>query len=184
MSNEKKFTDLNVETLVLVAVWEKPFVFQGCFKITELNGQNRVLFFFRCQSSHVEQINILHNDFSAHDYEFTHLYNELGLIQLNTLNQTQKYALYILKYALHTTLREMMLSRKQHFTSIDNIAMQAMINKITPILNRVSNFPEEEDHIGFAVAMDFCPKEEQGLLAVSALLAKLGNQDSATIKIH
>ena len=59
----------------------------------------------------------------------------------------------------------MISSRKIHFTSIDDIAMQAMINKIKSILNKELALPDD-DHIGFAVAMDFSPKEEMGRLAV------------------
>ena len=177
MSKDKKRIKLNIETLVLVAVWEKPFIFQGCFKVKELHGESEVLFFFRCQSSHIKQIDILHYDFSPHDYEFTHLYNELGLIQLKELNNAQEDALYALKYALHITLGEMLSSRAMHFTSIDDMAMQAMIHKITPILNGALMLPEES-HIGFAVAMDFCPKGEAGQLAVLELLNRLKNQDA------
>lgn len=161
-------TDINVETLILVAVWENPFIFQGCFKVTELHGDKTVLFFFRCQSSHENQMSILQDDFAPDDYEFTHLYNESGM-----LHAMHENALYLLKYALHVTLGEMLSSRSQHFTSIDDVAMRAMINKITPILNKELVFPEEE-HIGFAVAMDFCPKEETGKLAALALLNQPG----------
>ena len=169
MSKDKKRIALNVETLVLVAVWEKPFIFQGCFKIRELHEENESLFFFRCQSRHFQQMDILHHDFSPHDYEFTHLYNEMGLIPLKELEKAQEDALYALKYALHITLGEMLSSRAMHFTSIDDMAMQVMIQKITPILKGESMLPEES-HIGFAVAMDFCPKEETGQLAALALL--------------
>lgn len=175
MSNKKQIAGLNVETLVLVAVWENPFIFQGCIKITKLHENNEVLYFFRCQSNHTEQNDILNNDFSPDDYEYTHLYNELGFIQLSFIDPIKEYALDMMKYALHTTLREMISSRKIHFTSIDDIAMQAMINKIKPILNKELSLPDD-DHIGFAVAMDFSPKEEIGRLAVSALLKKLENQ--------
>ena len=51
-----------------------------------------------------------------------------------------------------------------------------MINKIKPILNKELTLPED-DHIGFAVAMDFSPQEEIGYLAVQALLNKLENQE-------
>jgi len=78
MSNKKKSLALNVETLVLVAVWETPFIFQGCIKITELHQDNRALFFFRCQSKHQAQQDILEDYFSSDDYEFTHLYHESG----------------------------------------------------------------------------------------------------------
>ena len=183
MSNEIKFKGLNVETLVLVAVWEHPFVFQGCFKITELQRDNTVLFFFRCQSGHLKQADILDHDFSPAYYEFTHLYNEFGLVQLNNLNHVQEDALYLLKYALHITLEEMLSSRKLHFTSIDDMAMQALINKVKPILSRELPLPEE-DHIGFAVAMDFFPEEEMALLAALALLSQLKNQDDTKIQSH
>ena len=56
-----------------------------------------------------------------------------------------------------------------HFTSIDDIAMQALIDRVRPMLNKELTLPED-DYIGFAVAMDFCPKEESGLLAALALL--------------
>lgn len=183
MSGKKKFTGLNVETLVLVAVWTPPFVFQGCFKVTELQGDNTALFFFRCESEHMKQTDILNHDFSFDHYKLTHLYNESGLIQLNTLNQAQEDALYLLKYALHITLGEMLSSRKTHFTSIDDIAMQALIDKVKPILNSGLTVPEEE-HIGFAVAMDFCPEEETALLAALALLGEFKNQDAKVIQIH
>ena len=129
-------------------------------------------------SNHQEQNDILNNDFSSDDYEFTHLYNESGFIQLSITDPTKEYALDMMKYALHVTLREMISNRKIHFTSIDDIAMQAMINKIKPILNKELALPEDE-HIGFAVAMDFSPKEKMGSLAVQALLNKLENQEKS-----
>ncbi|MBI2786031.1 MAG: hypothetical protein HYX60_06900 [Legionella longbeachae] len=174
MSTKKKLLRINVETLVLVAVWENPFIFQGCIKITELHENNEVLYYFRCQSNHKKQNDILNNDFSSDDYELTHLYNELGFIPLSVIDPIKEYALDMMKYALHITLREMISSRKLHFTSIDDIAMQAMINKIKPILNKELALPDDE-HIGFAVAMDFSPQEEMGRLAVLALLNKLEN---------
>ena len=172
MLNKKKF-GINVETLVLVAVWNTPFIFQGCFKITELQSDNTVLFFFRCQASHTQQSDILNHDFLPEQFEFTHLYNEAGLIQLKNLEQAQEDALYLLKYALHISLGEMLSSRKMHFTSIDDIAMQALIDKVRPILNRELILPEE-DHIGFAVAMDFHPEKEIALLAALALIGFSG----------
>jgi len=178
LSNKKKIAGLLVETTLLVAVWENPFIFQGCIKITELNKNNQVLYFFRCQSHHKEQQDIVNDDFSADNYQFTHLYHELGFIQLSSIDPTKKYALHMMKYALHTTLREMITSRKLHFTSIDDIAMQAMITRIKPILNKQVTLAED-DHIGFAVTMDFCPKEEMGYLAALALLNTLGDQDQS-----
>lgn len=183
MSNKKKFTGINVETLLLVAVWETPFIFQGCFKITELQGKNTVLMFFRCEAMHMQQSDILNHDFSPELYEFTHLYNEVGLIQLSNLEPAQEDALYLLKYALHITLGEMLTNRKQHFTSIDDIAMRALIDKVRPILNRELALPEEDD-IGFAVAMDFRPEEEMALSAALTLLRKFKNLDTKITQTH
>jgi hypothetical protein len=161
-------TDLNIETLILVAVWECPFIFQGCFKITQLHKDHTIILFFRCQSIHEQQMDILHEDFSPEEYEFTHLYNDSGRIIPNGQNQTHEDAVYLLKYALYVSLKEMLVNRKLHFTSIDDMAMQAMINRIRPILNKELVLPEEE-HIGFAVAMDFCPQEEMGNAAALTL---------------
>lgn len=169
---------LNVETFVLVAVWEQPFIFQGCIKITELDTGNEVLYFFRCESNHSKQEDILNNDFSVDEYELTHVYNESGFIPLNISDPVQEYALDMMKYALHVTLREMLSSRKVHFTSMDDIAMQALINTVKPILNKKLTVPEEE-HVGFAVAMDFSPQEEMGRLAAVALLGTLANPEQA-----
>ena len=178
MSNKKKLIGLNVETLVLVAVWKNPFIFQGCIKITELHTHKEVLYFFRCKSNHSGQNDILSSNFSSDDYEFTHLYNELGFIQVCVTDPTKEYALDMMKYALHITLRKMISSRKNHFTSIDDIAMQAMINKVKPLLNKELTLPED-DHIGFAVAMDFSPQEDMGRSAVEVLLNKLESQEPA-----
>ncbi|MCP0912972.1 MULTISPECIES: hypothetical protein [Legionella] len=165
---------INVETLVLVAVWKEPFVFQGCIKITALNEENITFFFFRCQSIHASQNDLVTGDFSADDYEFTHLYNEINPnpLHLNNENPIIAYAMEMLKYALHVTLKEMISSRKLHFTSIDDVAMQAMINKVKAVLSKKLTLPPEE-HIGFAVAMDFYPQEEMGRFAALALLNKL-----------
>ena len=175
----KKVTHLNIETLILVAVWENPFIFQGCIKITDAVKNEEALYFFRCRSNHRKQNDILNNNFLSDDYEFTHLYNESGLIRLSSADSIMEYALDMMKYALHVTIREMIASRKIHFTSIDDIAMQAMINKIRPILNNESLLLPEDEHIGFAVAMDFSPQEEMGNLAALALLAKLQNQEAS-----
>lgn len=177
MPIRKEFFGLNVETLVLVAVLESPFIFQGCFKITELQKDTTVLYFFRSLSSHTQQNEIINYDFSSDDYELTHLYNESGFISLETKNPVDDYVSYMLKYALHITLKEMISNQKIHQTSIDDIAMEAMINKIKPILNKKYVLPEE-DYIGFSVAMDFNPKEEIGRLAALTLLNKTESGDT------
>lgn len=160
---------ITIETFVLVAVWHQPFIYQGCFRITEISNNHSVCFFFRCESNHLNQQDILINEFSFFDYDFTHLYNEYGIIDLTAVTQLQEDALYLLTYALHHTLQEMITKQKIHVTSFDDTAMQIIINKVTPLLSRELTLPED-DHIGFAVIMDFSPQEETGHRAVLALL--------------
>lgn len=78
-----------------------------------LYKNKEILYFFRCQSNHREQNDILNNDFSSDDYEFTQLDNESGCIQVSVTNSTKEYALDMKKYALHVTLREVIASRKK-----------------------------------------------------------------------
>ena len=166
----KAFRGMQVETLVLVAVWERPFIFQGCFQLQDLDSsENKVCFFFRCESSYQQQNDLFEETFLAQAYEFTLLYDENGVKILDKLQGLQESASYLLKYALHVTLKEMLSNQKLHFTSIDDVALQAIISKVEPILKREAPLPEEE-HIGFAVAMDFCPTEERGRAAALALL--------------
>lgn len=174
--NKPKNTSLtlNIETLILVAVWQQPFIFQGCFQITQSRKEEKVLFFFDANQI-MQSKSIFIRSFSLSN---THLYNELGLILLNSLKHSQENALYILKYALHTTLKEMLSSRKLHFTAIDETAMQALINKVRPILDKELSLPEEE-HIGFAVTMDFYAQEEITLTAATVLLNQFKNAHPA-----
>ena len=170
---------ITIETLVLVAAWNNPAVFQGVFKITRQEGDEKGLFFFRCESFCTKP-DLLEDDFSHACYEFTHLYHDPDAVSLDRLDEVEDYALYMLKYALHRTLQEMLRDRKQQIMSIDDAAVQALISKIQPMLNRVLPLPGPDDHTGFAVAMDFHPKEALAELAVKALLANLERPGAAT----
>ena len=79
MKSLNKTVKITIETFILVAVWDYPFIIQGCFKIYEQH-KSPILLFFRCQSSYSKQADILHCDFSPYHYDLTHLYNEAGLI--------------------------------------------------------------------------------------------------------
>ena len=161
-----KYTNISIETLVLVAVWERPFVFQGCFKIVARHREIKKFIFFRCECNLMEKMDVNDQGFSPDDYQFTHLYNEFELVHL-AMNE---HALYLLKYALRTTLSKMITNLTHYFVSIDDVAMQSIVKQIQPVLNQASLWSEDDNGIGFAVAMDFCPEETMGQAAVLGLL--------------
>lgn len=165
------FTSINIETLILVAVWEKPFVFQGCFKLTDKSKHKQRLLFFRCECDKTDKKELIEQAFSAYEYQFSHLYDGAQPIRLSERSKTDEHALYLLKYALHITLQKMLTSNKQYLLSIDEVALQAITKQIEPILHQRSWSTEEND-LGFAVTMDFNPYEESGQKAVLFLLEK------------
>jgi hypothetical protein len=161
---------VNIETLVLVAVWSQPALFQGCFKISPVDPLRAPIFlFFRCEYENKNKKSYVEDNFSPDEYDFSHLYNETHLIPLERKSEGMDYAEYVLKYALYKTLLEMRANQKQRFISIDDEAMKAIIKKVEPMLQRDGVWEIPEEHIGFAVAMDFHPQEEMGQLAVKTL---------------
>lgn len=166
-----EMTNVDIETLVLAAVWTRPFIFQGYFNITEKSSLNYQLLLFRCEYIKFTYLDVIDEDFSSYDYHFTSLYNEEHIITLDTLSQNNN-ALYVLKYALHTTLLQMIKNTKQHFVSMDEIAMQSIIKIIKPSFSQESLSIQKDHDIGFAVSMDFHPTEAMGQSAVLALLGK------------
>ncbi|MDP3705946.1 MAG: hypothetical protein Q8R24_08570 [Legionellaceae bacterium] len=46
-----EMTNVDIETLVLAAVWKCPFIFQGYFNIAEKSSLNYQLLLFRCKKS-------------------------------------------------------------------------------------------------------------------------------------
>lgn len=183
MSENLPQLSLEIETLILVAVWEAPFIFQGCFKITEINANTSAVFFFRCQTLHPKQQDILQCEFSPYDYELTHLYNELGHLELTKFNEVQENALYILKYALYITLKEMSINSQVKLQAIDDPAMQALITKVKPILNR-ELATLEDDYLGFAVKMDFNPQDSTTASAAQILITQLKELNKTEINFH
>lgn len=167
--------NVNIETLVLAAVWTCPFIFQGYFNIAEKSSLNYQLLLFRCEYTKSTDVDVIDEEFSPYDYHFTSLYNEQNSMTLETLSQNNN-ALYVLKYALHMTLLQMIKNTKQHFVSMDEIAMQSIIKIIKPSFSQESLSIQKEHDIGFAVSMDFHPVEAMGQSAVLALLGK-NNKD-------
>jgi len=86
---------VKVETLVLVAVWGKPAIFQGCFKISPVDShQASVFLFFRCEYENKNRENHVGDNFSPDEYNFSHLYNESHLIPLERRSEGMDYAEY------------------------------------------------------------------------------------------
>lgn len=53
---------------------------------------------------------------------------------------------------------------------IDEVALESLSTRVRSVLQEGSNIQEEQE-LGFAVAMDFNPAEQSGQAAVTALLA-------------
>lgn len=161
---------VNIETLILVAAWSNPAIFQGCFKMSLIDShQAPIVLFFRCEYENNNGENHVDDSFSPDEYIFSHLYNESHLISLEKKSEGMDYAEYILKYALYKTLLEMRTNQKQKFTSIDEEAMKAMIKRVELMLQREGAWEMSDEHIGFAVVMDFYPQEHMGQLAIKIL---------------
>lgn len=158
---------LNIETMILVAVWENPFVFQGSFNVTNKHDNTKKLLFFRCECYLKNKADI-QNEFLSHDYKFTHLYNEKYAISLSSENELEQ-ALYLLKYALKSTLEKLINNPKQHLIYVDEVAMSRIANQAKDyMINKKKDINDND--IGFAVSIDFVPNENSGKMAASALL--------------
>jgi hypothetical protein len=168
--NKIAYTPVNIETLILVAVWERPFVFQGSFKLIDKKEQDEHLFFYRCESTHADKSVIQKQDFSPYDYRFTHLYRVSEASFIDFMDKLTPDALYLLKYALHISLTQMISDNKQYLTYIDEIALVSISSRVEELLIEGRN-SKLDDAIGFAVAMDFTPSEASGQLAVTNLLS-------------
>ncbi|HAZ7572866.1 hypothetical protein OQJ02_14445 [Legionella sp. PATHC032] len=163
---------INIETLVLVAVWRFPFVFQGSFKILDRDNYNEYLIFYRCEYTKAHQTDILEDEFSPFDYQFTYLYAGSVKHDDNILNQLSENAIYLLQYALHLTLNKILTNKRQNDIYIDEIALHSLTESIKQKFAERKNFEIEAD-IGFAAAMDFNPQEQTALEAVRNLLSCL-----------
>lgn len=175
---------INIETMVLVALWNNPAIFQGVFKISaQFGAQEAVFLFFRCEYKTGQEQHAVAEAFEVNDYQFSHLYNETQPVYLDKSKEGADYAEYVLKYALHKTLLEMRLSQKRRFAAIDDKAMQAIIKRVEPMLQQEGAWALADEDIGFSVAMDFYPQEMMGQLAVKTLMS-LGCSAHEGSKIH
>ena len=161
--------NLSIETLVLVAAWSTPSIFQGSFTITNKQDQSTQLLFFRCECRLTDETDILDIDFSPNDYQFTHLYSGQSAIHLESIGTEVEQALYLLKYALNATLEQMITNSKQYLTYVDEVAMSSMSNQIAEHMANLGQ-REVEGDLGFSVSIDFNPTEKLGETAALTLL--------------
>lgn len=158
-----------IETLILVAIWEQPLIFQGCFKISA-SGHEK-FFFFRYECPYLKEEDIIHKDYCPSHYQLTHFYTQEQPISLLPHNEAQEHAFYILNYAFYITLKEMVCRQiKKPMLSVDEVVLNSLLNQIKPMLDKNSPLAEHLQEIGFAVKMDFYPQEIMGELAVRTLL--------------
>ncbi|RAP38414.1 hypothetical protein B1207_00555 [Legionella quinlivanii] len=177
VANKSKITAISIETLILIAVWKQPFIFQGCFRLTEDASGESILYLFRCQYSSPLVQDTIDSEFSSYDYQFTHLYNETSFINLENDFPGFDEAIYILKYALHQSLWTMLTRSRHRSLSVDDMAMKALYKKIEPILHQAKHWEQLEDDIGFAASISFCPQEPMGKRALEVLLNGLNRLD-------
>ncbi|KTC67783.1 hypothetical protein Lbir_3031 [Legionella birminghamensis] len=161
---------ISIETLVLVAVWKQPFIFQGCFRVSSQSNEKKVInFLFRCEYNDSLAKETIPDEFLPDSYQFTHLYTDESSINLNAEFSGFEDTLYVLKYALHQTLWSMLSNSKHRHVSIDDMAMKALYKKIEPILYHTGQWEKLEEDIGFAASIDFCPQEQTGKRAIEVL---------------
>lgn len=96
---------------------------------------------------------LLKEAFAPDYYCFTELYNEARTLQPHDLETKPADAIYVLKYALHTTL-SLMIKNKKNFLSIDEVVMDVIIEKMRPAFSQAS-LGSYDPGIGFAVSIDF-----------------------------
>lgn len=168
-NNIEEYTPINIETLILVAVWEPPVIFQGSFRIIDKKKRSEHLIFFRCECEKTTKAEILENDFSPYDYQLTHLYRALEQGQCEFLQYLTDDALYLLKYALYVSITQMIKNDKHYLTYMDEVALVTISNRVGDVLKKGQDI-QEDVHLGFAVAMDFNPSESLGQAAVISLL--------------
>src|SRR5688572_9738204 len=118
--------EINIETLVLVAIWEKPSIFQGSFTITNKSDHSKKVLVFRCECDLEDKMDIINRDFSPIHYRFTHLYNTQSEISLTNIHYELELAVYLLKYALNETLKKIISHPKQHVVHMDDIALASI----------------------------------------------------------
>ncbi len=161
---------INIETLLLVAIWDKPFIFQGSFTITNQDDYSKGLLIFRCECTFENQMDIIETDFSPTNYQFTHLYNIQSEISLANINYESELALYLLKYALNETLKKIITHPKQHAIYMDDIALASIAQQMESYLFYRQEKNLENHDLGFAVAIDFTPADELGQTSALTLL--------------
>lgn len=167
---KEEYTPINIETLILVAVWEQPFMFQGSFKIIDKKSHAEHLIFFRCECEKATKNAILEDEFSPYDYQLTHLYRAVKQGQCEFLQYLTDDALYLLKYALFVSLTQLIKNNKHHQTYMDEVALITISKRVEDLLKEGQDI-QDDAYLGFAVAMDFNPTEVLGQAAVTSLIA-------------
>jgi len=178
----KKNLSLNIETLILVAIWDYPFIFQGSFAITNTLNNSIQLLLFRCECNLKDKMDILDVEFSPHDYQFTHLYDGPFEIPLKNANDELEQALYLLKYSLKETLQKMISNPIHNLIHIDEVAMSSIAKQIKDHIIHHGQKKFDNENIGFSVSISFTPTEKFGKKSALALL-KI-NKSSHKNKTH
>lgn len=142
-----------IETLLLVAIWETPFIFQGVFTITcESDANLKQAYVFRAQCLMASFDEILSEEFSSQDYDFTYLADLNTRFNLGEIATAE--TMEALTYALHITLQTMLKRNNPHLIA-DELAKEKLYSTVLKILQSTNEATALPAHIGFAVSVPF-----------------------------
>lgn len=165
------YTPIDIKTLIIVAKWSHPTIFQGFFSITRKESNLENILIFRCECYKNHKFEILDQEFFAEDYQFTYLQDENKSLELISTNATNDCALNILKYALELTLKEL-VKKPDPILFADELAIQSITHQALSIMMQRKQ-SDGAEHIGFEVATPFNPSEKTTQNAVELLLGKM-----------
>lgn len=163
---------LKIETLILVAVWDNPYLFQGLFSITDANCTVNKQYLFSSQCN-TECCNNQRYDAKADELDFVKLYelDNDSLITPQRLVHSDS-ALYVLKYALNETIKLLAQKPDNQPVYLDTHAFKQLNFQLfqSAQCGDASHLPQD---IGFAATIDFSPSDPDGIRATKMLLPPL-----------
>jgi len=164
--NSPLLLSADIETTILVAVWSEPIIFQGYFKITLHEASSESFIFYRAVCEAYHQENFLDEEFFPDQFQFSHIYNQSGIIKKQIIEPD---AVYLLNYALFITVTQMLKNKKQYLTYIDEVALNAIMERTSIIINKPVHTKLHDD-LGFSVNMNFQAREKNSEDALTALI--------------
>lgn len=164
---------ITIETLILVADWKKPALFQGRFTLFDNERPSiKKVYFFSALNELIANKHEEEEGIQPMDYRFRELMTFNGENVLDTqLHQLRGDMLYILKYALSQSVQLMRKNRTNDQVSFDEVAIEQLSEMMMTTYQPSKNTSKIED-VGFEVSIDFSPSEPRGEAAINLLLGQ------------